>query len=37
MLSLADTYEVEIAENEDPAFVVAMVIAIDNVNDRSKR
>lgn len=37
MLALADTYEVEIADNEDPAFVVAMVIAIDNVNDRIRK
>ena len=36
-ITLADAYEVEIAENEDPAFVVAMVIAIDNVNDRARK
>lgn len=37
ILTLADCYEVEIEDNEDPAFVVAMVIAIDNVNDRIRK
>lgn len=36
LLALSDTYEVEVSDSEDPAFIVAMVIAMDNVNDKAK-
>lgn len=34
ILSMTDTYEVDINDAEDPAFVVAVVIAIDNISDK---
>lgn len=36
VISLADNYEVEVGDNEDAAFIVAMIIAMDNVRDRSR-
>ncbi len=37
ILSVADSYEVTVADDQDPAFVVALIIAIDNVKDNSTK
>lgn len=36
ILSLTDTYEVIVQDGQDSAFIVALIIAIDNVRDKSK-
>ncbi len=35
ILGVADNYEVTVADNENPAFIVALIIAIDNVRDNA--
>ncbi len=37
ILSLADNFEVEINDGQDPAFIVSLIIAIDNVRDKLKQ
>ena len=37
IMSMTDTYEVNIDDTEDPAFVVAVVIAIDNISDKASK
>ncbi len=37
IMSMTDTYEVNIDDAEDPAFVVAVVIAIDNISDKASK
>lgn len=37
IMSMTDTFEVDIDDAEDTAFVVAMVIAIDNIGDKTSR
>lgn len=36
ILALSDTYQVEVNDSEDIPFIVAMIIAMDNVNDKSR-
>lgn len=36
-LALSDTFEVEVNDNEDPAFIVALIIAMDNVRDKATK
>lgn len=33
-MSLVDNFEVDVEEGENPAFLVAMIIAMDNIRDR---
>lgn len=37
IMALTDTYEVEVDDEQDIAFMVAIIVAMDNVNDKSKR
>lgn len=37
IMSMTDTYEVNIEDTEDPAFIVAVVIAIDNISDKTSK
>lgn len=36
-MSLVDNFEVTIQDGEDPAFIVALIIAIDNIKDKSSK
>lgn len=35
--AMSDTFNVELNDNEDPAFITALIIAMDNVRDRATR
>lgn len=35
--SMVDNFEVTVSDNEEPAFLVALIIAIDNIKDRRKK
>lgn len=35
--AMSDTFNVELNDNEDPAFITALIIAMDNVRDRAAR
>lgn len=36
-MSLVDNFEIDVEEGENPAFLVAMIIAMDNIRDRKGR